>query len=450
VLQRINIISKTFLCALSLTMLWFESSHAVVIDVGDGSGNATAPADDPGFANVGQRGVGTAIYLGNRWVMTAAHLREGNVFLGGNEFAHITAEAIQVTNPADSDAETEESDILLLRLEEDPGLPALRLPCNPIQPGSVVTMIGRGHDREPDPSYWTVELGPAEEEDADVWTSVETAAASDRTGFRTLDTQTVRWGESLVNVTNTGTESLGFGDVVAFKTLFDTGFQVDHMAQGVRGDSGGSVFQKNDDVWELVGMIYSVDLFDNQPNSTRSAIYGNQTYVADLFKYVEEIRAVADFEPSAGDINGDGGITTLDIDAMLSAINRNSDSCHFDLDRSNRVNHADLNSLLEAAGTLPGDADLDGQVGFSDFLLVSNTFGQRAGGWSGGDFNGDGETNFADFLVITDSFGTSFADTLPTGGTSIAAVPEPLSSRCWMPLLVWLGFAARRGTPKLR
>jgi hypothetical protein len=33
---------------------------AVIIASGDGSGNTTAPPDDPGFANVGIRGSGTA------------------------------------------------------------------------------------------------------------------------------------------------------------------------------------------------------------------------------------------------------------------------------------------------------------------------------------------------------------------------------------------------------
>lgn len=415
----------------------------MVVDVGDGSGNTTAPADDPGFANVGQRGVGGAIYLGNRWVLTAAHLREGNVVFGGQEFAHIPAEAVQVSNPA-GETETEETDLRLLRLEEDPGLPALRLPCNAIQPGSVVTLIGRGHDREPDRSYWSVEEGP--EDGDDVWTAVETEADSDRSGFRTLDTQTLRWGESLVNATNVGSDSNGFGDVLAFKTLFDTGFQIDNLAQAVRGDSGGAAFQKNEDLWELVGVIYAVDLLENQPGTTRTAIYGDQSWVADLFRYIEEIRNIADFEASIGDIDGDGTITTLDIDAMVAAINRDSESCHYDLDGSNQVDNTDLTLLLESAGTLPGDADLDGQVGFSDFLQVSNSFGQQTSGWAAGDFDGDGQTSFADFLVISGSFGAGFASPSTASASSVAAVPEPVSSRSFLLVFVWLAIRRLNGS----
>ena len=48
-----------------------QPSAAVVIRGGDGSGNTTAPGDDPGWAYVGERGIGGAVYLGWRWVLTA-------------------------------------------------------------------------------------------------------------------------------------------------------------------------------------------------------------------------------------------------------------------------------------------------------------------------------------------------------------------------------------------
>lgn len=56
-----------------------------MISSGDGSGNTTAPVDDPGFGNVGARGNATAVYLGNQWVLTANHVGTGSVVLGGDE-----------------------------------------------------------------------------------------------------------------------------------------------------------------------------------------------------------------------------------------------------------------------------------------------------------------------------------------------------------------------------
>ena len=55
----------------------------MIIASGDGTGNTTAPADDPGFAHVGNRGGLTGVYLGRRWVLTANHVGEGDIELLG-------------------------------------------------------------------------------------------------------------------------------------------------------------------------------------------------------------------------------------------------------------------------------------------------------------------------------------------------------------------------------
>ena len=49
----------------------FGDAQAVIIEAGDGTGNVTAPPDDPGWANLGNRGGTTGVYLGRRWVLTA-------------------------------------------------------------------------------------------------------------------------------------------------------------------------------------------------------------------------------------------------------------------------------------------------------------------------------------------------------------------------------------------
>jgi len=50
---------------------------------GDGTQNTTAPLDDPGWANLGIRGGISAVYLGNRRVVTAAHVGIGSVTFRG-------------------------------------------------------------------------------------------------------------------------------------------------------------------------------------------------------------------------------------------------------------------------------------------------------------------------------------------------------------------------------
>ena len=54
----------------------------------------------------------------------------------------------------------------------------------------------------------------------------------------------------------------------------------------------------------------------------------------------------------------------------------------------------------------PGDADMDGQVSFSDFLILSAHFGMSDADHEDGDFTGDGTVDFDDFLILADHFGT--------------------------------------------
>ena len=58
-----------------------ERIALTIVAGGDGSQNTTAPADDPGFANIGIRGSGSAVYLGDGWVLTATHVGAGVTYL---------------------------------------------------------------------------------------------------------------------------------------------------------------------------------------------------------------------------------------------------------------------------------------------------------------------------------------------------------------------------------
>src|SRR5580698_7856406 len=82
-----------------------SSARAVLIATGDGTGNTTAPADDPGFANVGILASGSAIYLGDGWVLTAAHVYDNpdgaptQTWLNGSFYNNVVSSAVQLTNP---------------------------------------------------------------------------------------------------------------------------------------------------------------------------------------------------------------------------------------------------------------------------------------------------------------------------------------------------------------
>ena len=84
-----------------------------------------------------------------------------------------------------------------------------------------------------------------------------------------------------------------------------------------------------------------------------------------------------------------------------------------------------------------GDANLDDEVNFADFLILSENFGQD-GGWREGDFDGDGTVGFPDFLALSENFGGA-------ANASAATVPEPTAtSLALFGLLGPIGFRKRR------
>lgn len=63
------------------------SVEAVLIQTVTGTDNTNPPLDDPGWANVGVRGICNGVYLGDRWVLTVAHVGAGSVVLDGTTYS---------------------------------------------------------------------------------------------------------------------------------------------------------------------------------------------------------------------------------------------------------------------------------------------------------------------------------------------------------------------------
>lgn len=126
----------------------------------------------------------------------------------------------------------------------------------------------------------------------------------------------------------------------------------------------------------------------------------------------------------AGDLDPLQGLYQIRLDQELTSL---SATRAFDLNRDDVVNQADLDYWLAEAGNhngLPtayrrGDANLDGQVDFRDFVALSVHFGSREAAWTTGDFNGDRRVTLGDFVAMSQNFG---------GGVSPTAVPEPSST----------------------
>ncbi len=130
----------TFLVLVSV--LASTPASAVLIGSGDGTGNTGAPADDPGWSHVGIRGGASAVYLGEGWVLSAGHMGPGAVTLGGVSYPAVADSAVPLRN-----ADGSLADLVLFRIEGDPGLARLRIAERGFEGGTSAVLIGHGRDR---------------------------------------------------------------------------------------------------------------------------------------------------------------------------------------------------------------------------------------------------------------------------------------------------------------
>ncbi|MDG2049509.1 MAG: hypothetical protein P8M78_05055 [Myxococcota bacterium] len=258
-------------------ILWFAAlffglpASGLIIDAGDGSGNTMPPDPDWGWANVGTRSGGTCsvVYLGNRWVITAAHVGAGITEFDGVQYQPVAHSPMHLKNPDGSKA-----DLVLFRLSTDPPLPKLTLGARSPRPGQAVTLVGLGSAR-----------GGAITIDSE-------AGLID--GFMWATPGTRRWGSNQV-AGPVGPVQHGDAYTLAFPMIFEaigTPGSTDQEAAAAHGDSGGAVFALADALqpekgYALVGIIFSVS---NRPGAPpRSSLYGSATFAADIALYRDQI-----------------------------------------------------------------------------------------------------------------------------------------------------------------
>ena len=56
---------------------------------------------------------------------------------------------------------------------------------------------------------------------------------------------------------------------------------------------------------------------------------------------------------------------------------------------------------------LPGDANADGKVDFTDLVLAARKYGMTGAAWADGDFNADGSVGFDDLVIVARNYGKS-------------------------------------------
>ena len=59
---------------------------------------------------------------------------------------------------------------------------------------------------------------------------------------------------------------------------------------------------------------------------------------------------------------------------------------------------------------MPGDANADGKVDFTDLLILAQNYGKTGGAaWANGDFNNDQKVDFSDLLILAQNYGQTLA-----------------------------------------
>lgn len=327
-LLRTARVVAAFCCALTLVP---ATASAIVVRSGAANNTgasltaAGGPGDasQPGFVNMGHLNVnGPAVtYLDNGWVLTAGHNAVNSATTVRFEGVSFSVDLSSITFLRNADNSL--SDLKLMRLSGDPGLP----PITPAlisssTPSGRQIMIGNGFERGAE-TYWHADKSQTPW----VWTEQSPPVVpgpDDYAGYKTIGNNDTRWGED--NVQQTGLFMLTYFDnqnqphfVHGYRTQFDdadyTGVAaLTHEAQVTVGDSGGGVFTLDNGEWKLGGIIVArLNSFSGQP---ASAVYGNQTLIADLSYYRDEILSIIVPEPSSLALAGGGML------ALVAALSR--------------------------------------------------------------------------------------------------------------------------------
>lgn len=281
--------------AAALLALQFSAPDAQALIVSNTTGTNVAPADDPGWNNVGRftgSGAGTFIYLGNKKVLTAYHIGQGIVgdptkpiSFNGNSYNTVAGSGVRLKNPDNS-----YTDLMVFELATDPGLPTLKISQATPDNGDALVMIGEGLYRQSSQTYWDVNTSDPSNW---VWSEVPMSGPWDYTGFKWSGSVGRRWGTN--QMFDNQVDFNGLGAVKGFATSFVIGATAQE-ANAATGDSGGAVFFKNPDTneWELSGVMIGTGFLVglNHPPSSATIDGYSATLAADLSVYRSQILAL--------------------------------------------------------------------------------------------------------------------------------------------------------------
>jgi hypothetical protein len=378
---------------------------AVVVTTPFDAPTLVAPGNDPGWNNVARMSGASAVYLGNRWMITANHVSDAPVrFSDGRTFNIVPASDFVLSTP--NSPSNVGADLRMFRLTADPGLPALSIAESSPTGGTQVTMIGASRDRAPDLVGWSVNS-------LSQWTQGPLPLDNDY-GYLLLDSSHMRWG---MNQVMAGAPTyLSSINTFVFSTRYDR-IGIPFEAQAALGDSGGGVFELVGGAWKLAGLMNTVEgPVANQPNLT--VAFGDQTHSADLSVYRSQIM----------------GLVNSADPAWQNPVNP------YDVNNSGRVSARDV-LMLAAALQQPG---LGGPLPIG--RIATDPFY---------DVNGDGSMNATDAILLINALLRGTANPVTSASPLTGNfVPEPSSAvlglSAALTLLVGRAVAARRKRRRAR
>jgi hypothetical protein len=197
----------------------------------------------------------SAVYLGNGWVLTAAHVGAGDLNLNNVTYPMVpnTAQILHsVRIPGQAAPTSPLADLVLFRVSPAPSLPPLTIrPNDPVGGSSQAVMIGYGHTNGDRTVTW---------------------------GFNTVTSPWVNYTEMLSAVVSGVNDTFSSND---FVTLTQDGTTNNY--QVVTGDSGGPdfIYNSTTKAWELAGLNEAM-LSNNGSAPFASAMLQLDTYLPQI------------------------------------------------------------------------------------------------------------------------------------------------------------------------